>query len=153
MVHRPHCPESLKKIVITTMKRKTKILIFFQHPPIQQQIEDEQIRTKQILERLFPDCPTGPTDYHQWIDHIATYIEQRNVAHLKQQNNNSANNSSEIISTKNHINNSDMHSDSTLTAATEDLILQNAKLQATVDEYKTIVAETVSKSKLKYLLG
>lgn len=116
----------------------------FQHPPIQQQIEDEQIRTKQILERLFPDCPTGPTDYHQWIDHIATYIEQRNVAHLKQQNNNSANNSSEIISTKNHINNSDMHSDSTLTAATEDLILQNAKLQATVDEYKTIVGETVS---------
>lgn len=37
-----------------------------------------------------------------------------------------------------------MHSDSTLTAATEDLILQNAKLQATVDEYKTIVGETVS---------
>lgn len=66
------------------------------------------------------------------------------MAHLKQQNNNSANNSSEIISTKNHINNSDMHSDSTLTAATEDLILQNAKLQATVDEYKTIVGETVS---------
>ncbi|KAG4077356.1 hypothetical protein HA402_009757 [Bradysia odoriphaga] len=110
------------------------------HPPIQQQVEDEQIRTKQILERLFPDCPKGPADYHQWMDHIATYIEQRNVAHLKQQNNNSA--SSEIISTKNHINNSDTHSDSTGTAATEDLILQNAKLQATVDEYKTIVAET-----------
>ncbi|KAJ6635149.1 hypothetical protein Bhyg_13732, partial [Pseudolycoriella hygida] len=112
------------------------------HPPIHQQIEDEQIRTKQILERLFPDCPEGPTDYHQWMDHIATYIEQQNVAHLKQQNNNSANSSSEIISTNNHVNNSDTHSDSTLTAATEDLILQNAKLQATVDEYKTIVAET-----------
>lgn len=78
------------------------------------------------------------------MDHIAAYIEQWNVAQSKQQqqNNNSAN--SEIISTKNHINNSDTHSDSTGTAATEDLILQNAKLQATVDEYKTIVGETVS---------
>lgn len=109
-------------------------------------IHEEQIRTKQILERLFPDAPAGPESYHQWIDHIAAHIEQSLAKNLtnntKQLNNNcSANNSSELNST-NHVSCSENNSSSpTPEASTDDLII--LQLQTTANEYKTIIADMV----------
>lgn len=106
------------------------------------QIEAEQQRTRQIFERLFPDAPSGPTSYNLWIDHIASYIEQYNAKNKQQQHTvkNANNNSNVNNSDTNHVNNNSNND----VASTEELILQNAKLQTTVDEYKTIVAETVN---------
>lgn len=117
-------------------------------------INEEQTRTKEILERLFPDASAGPDSYQEWIEHIAAHIEQyiannNNLINNTKQlnyNNSSAYNNSESNST-NHINSSENNTSDTKTTAssssTEDLILQNAKLQTTVDQYKTIVADTV----------
>lgn len=125
--------------------------------------EDEQ-RTKQMLERLFPDCPAGPANYSDWVNHMDAYIQKNNSV-IKFNKNNSNSNSEPINSTTNsptttttnHVNSTTKiaksngnvtptktaQSDADV-ATTEDLILQNAKLQSTVFEYKTIVAETVS---------
>lgn len=124
--------------------------------------EDEQ-RTKQMLERLFPDCPAGPANYSDWVNHMDAYIQKNNSV-IKFNKNNSNSNSEPINSTTNSTTTTTNHVNSTTKiaksngnvtptttaqsdadiATTEDLILQNAKLQSTVFEYKTIVAETVS---------
>lgn len=139
-----------------------------QTPPVKEvaaiSVADE-LRTKQTFERLLPDMPAAPTtaNYADWLAHVDAYIQQHNsviINNKNNSNNNISNNSnsseppptiskvtaeSSTTTTKPvKIANGNSSSADDLSATTEDLILQNAKLQGTVSEYKTIVAETVS---------
>lgn len=123
--------------------------------------ENEQIvRTKQVFDRLFPNVPSN-VDYDAWLTNLSKHIEilveqkQQNVddqPQNKHKNNNSnssvSNNhhnndvDNKITGNGNHLNDENANGAKT---STEELILQNAKLKTTVDEYKSIVAETVSR--------
>lgn len=120
------------------------------------------VRTQQAFERVFPNVPST-TDYDAWLANIANHIEQLNQQqfqsnHQSLQNNNSKPKVANVVvstngdeasaanvsaaSNGNHLN------DNGATATTQqnpndELVLQNAKLKTTVDEYKTIIAETV----------
>lgn len=57
---------------------------------------------------------------------------------------NNSNNTASNGDNDDDANDVDDNAQNSIAAATEELILQNAKLKTTVDEYKSIVAETVS---------
>lgn len=104
-------------------------------------LTDEQVRTKQILERLFPNAITKSSahksagNYNDWLTTITAHIEN----HLQQQQTN-ANNCNSISKS----NGTADGNDDGARQITDELILQNAKLKTTVDDYKSIVADTVS---------
>lgn len=120
----------------------------------------DELRTKQTFERLLPDLPAGPANYVDWLAHVDAYIQQHHSVIINNKNSSSNSNSEPTTTTINNaaavadtaatkasasakIANGNSSSADDLAATTEDLILQNAKLQGTVTEYKTIVAETV----------
>lgn len=122
------------------------------------------VRTKQVFERLYPNVPSN-TDYDAWLTNLSKHIEQLNQQQLQQQqqtqnhqsvqNNNSkpkvavvSTNGDEAASVTpasngNHLNDNGAAA-TTPQNPNEELVLQNAKLKTTVDEYKTIIAETVN---------
>lgn len=109
--------------------------------------DDFKARTKQVLERLFPNIPSNTDDdvtYDIWLTNVTKHIEQQ----ILQQQQREASQNKQIkqsIDNKNHQNGNNHLSDNgaALNNSTEELLLQNAKLKATVDEYKTIISETV----------
>lgn len=112
-------------------------------------LTDEQVRTKQILERLFPTAKTSgaaqkSTDnYNDWLNAITVHIENYLQQQQQQQQQTNANNCNSISKSNGTADTSGNGNDDGANQITEELILQNAKLKTTVDEYKTIVAETV----------
>ena len=68
-------------------------------------------------------------------------VKAANSNHLSTNNLNSSSNS---VATSNHVTNNGNCVATPTNAETEVLLLQNAQLQTTVDEYKTIIADTVS---------
>lgn len=117
-------------------------------------------RTKQVFERLFPNVPSS-TDDDAWLANLSKHIEQLNqqqsqTNHQSLQNNNSkpkaansvvSTNGDEaaptaVASNGNHLNDNGAAA-TTQENPNEELVLQNAKLKTTVDEYKSIIAETV----------
>lgn len=123
------------------------------------------VRTKQVFERLFPNVPSN-TDYDAWLTNLSKHIEQLNQQQsqsnheLLQNNNSKPKVANSVVSTNgdetattatpaaasngNHLNDNGA-SATTQQNPNEELVLQNAKLKTTVDEYKTIIAETVRK--------
>lgn len=130
--------------------------------------QEEFVRTKQVFERLFPDIPSKNVEYDAWLNSLSSHIE-----HLQQQEQQHTTNQQHSIKRKstidanNHQNGADddadddNSSDENITgngthhygqdnglklspSTGEELVLQNAQLKSTVDEYKLIVAETVS---------
>lgn len=123
------------------------------------------LRTKQVLERLFPNVPSTSVDYDEWLTNLASHIEE---TQQKKQQNCVQTQKPATASSNNHQNGGDdedvdddegeapgvdnitgngthhQGNGTKSTANTEELILQNAQLKSTVDEYKSIVAETVS---------
>lgn len=120
-----------------------------------QHIAQSLSRTRQVFERLFPTGTSTDIDYEQWLDQVAAHIEQKQRECVTVNSNNvnhkSSNETHKTASTiTNHVNhkpssNKSNASPPAVKQAThgDDLILENAKLQATVEQYKTIVADTV----------
>lgn len=123
-----------------------------------QHITESLDRTKQVFDRLFPAAASADVDYEQWLDQLAAHIEQKQretIAVVVNSNNhiNHTSQPSHKSTATNHVNHK---SNSTQSIEQQpppsvkqpkhgdDLILENAKLQATVEQYKTIVADTVS---------
>lgn len=136
----------------------------------QQQHQYAQIvHTRDLFEHLFPNIPSindKNLDYDVWLSKLEAHLEQylsqkeqlnsnkltsnRTVANGNHQYDATDNNSNSAVNRgdsddevdDDDKNNAQQHS---IAARTEELILQNAKLKTTVDEYKSIVAETVSR--------
>lgn len=137
--------------------------------------QKEFIRTKQVFERLFPDIPSKNVEYDAWLDSLSTHIEhlqQQEQQHITNQPHSNKRKTTTTTTTNiaNHQNGADNDgddddnsSDENITgngthhynqdnglklspSTSEELVLQNAQLKSTVDEYKLIVAETVSAS-------
>lgn len=102
-------------------------------------------RTKQMLERLFPNIPSKADDNDDiWLTNVTKHIEQ----HIQQQNNEILSQNKQLkqqsIENNSHQNgNHCSDNGTTISSSDEELLLQNAKLKTTVDEYKTIISETV----------
>lgn len=122
---------------------------------------EEFIRTKQVFERLFPDIPSD-VEYDAWLNSLSSHIEQ---LQQQQQQSTQTNSIKRKTTTTTNITNhqngdeEDSSSEETITGngthhykdngvklspSTEELVFQNAQLKSTVDEYKLIVADTVS---------
>lgn len=119
---------------------------------------EEILRTKQVLERLFPNVPSD-VDYNSWLTNLSSHIEQQQK-HQQQSNQQNCLKQKSTIESNNHQNGEDdSDSEENITGngthhhkqdngvkvspSTEELVLQNAQLKSTVDEYKSIVADTV----------
>lgn len=119
---------------------------------------EEFTRTKQVFERLFPDIPSD-VEYDAWLNSLSSHIENLQQQNTQTHQQNSIKRKTTTIT--NHQNGDDEDSSSEepitgngthhykdngvkLSPSTEELVLQNAQLKSTVDEYKLIVAETVS---------
>lgn len=110
-------------------------------------------RTKEVFERLFPAVASN-VDYDTWLQNLTSQIEQ--LQQQSQQNclkqtksNHQQNGDDDSDPDENGTGNGTTHHHSQdngvkVSPSTEDLLLQNAQLKTTVDEYKTIVADTVS---------
>lgn len=129
--------------------------------PTNNSIQVEDIpRTKQVFERLFPDIPSD-VEYDAWLNSVSSHIENLQQQQLTTQQNSTKRKSTATIDANNHQNGDDEDSSSEenitgngthhykqdngvkLSPSTEELVLQNAQLKTTVDEYKLIVADTV----------
>ena len=91
-------------------------------------LHDEQNKLRSTIENIFTDMPKGPLKFVEWTEHLLCYLKQ-----LTNSNSNSINND----------NKQNGGSD------VEKLLLKNAQLQKTVEEYKTIIADTVCHIKKK----
>lgn len=129
-----------------------------------QHIAQSLNRTKLVFERLFPTTGvSSDSDYDQWLDQVAAHIEQQQREHASM-NSNSVNHKSSkpaqmsAATITNHVNHKSNSTQSSGSLPAEqhlgnDLILENAKLQATVEQYKTIVADTVSSRNSWYIVA
>lgn len=110
-----------------------------------------------MLERLFPNVPSTNVDYDTWLTDLSSHIEAQQQQQINQQNSvksqkstsNNHQNGDDDEDSDDNVTGNGTHHHSThgngtkITANLEELILQNAQLKSTVDEYKTIVADTV----------
>lgn len=109
-----------------------------------QLIAVEQAKTKDLLLKHFPDLSSSTAgDHHSWLDKALEAVKATTTNHLSTNNFNSSSNSDKVA---NHVTNNGNCVATPSNAESEVLLLQNAQLQTTVDEYKTIVADTVSTS-------
>ncbi|XP_055676450.1 ribosome-binding protein 1 isoform X2 [Lutzomyia longipalpis] len=124
--------------------------------------QDVENRTRSKIIKIFPNIPTGPTQYDQWIEHVGEYLRECctstssiqhsatiiNTSASNSCKNNSNSESSDVgadgknVTTNNHSVESEDGADGSSDDRLETLLLQNAQLQRTVDEYKIIVADT-----------
>lgn len=115
------------------------------------------LRTKEVFERLFPSVASN-VDYDTWLQNLSSQIEQlqqQSQNCLKQKSNATTNHqqqngdedieSNEPVTGNGTENHYGQDNGVKLSPSTEELLLQNAQLKTTVDEYKTIVADTVRK--------
>lgn len=134
--------------------------------PSKEDVPDQQYvsRTKEVFERLFPSVASN-VDYDIWLQNLCSQIEQlqqqsqqnclkqkTNATNHQQQQQNGGDDEDSaddgegedegVNGTHNHGQDNGIK----ITPSTEELILQNAQLQSTVDSYKNIVADTVSLS-------
>lgn len=106
-----------------------------------QLIAAEQAKTKDLLLKHFPDITSPAGDHHSWLDKALDAVKATTTNHLSTNNFNSSSNSDKVA---NHVTNNGNCVATPSNAESEVLLLQNAQLQTTVDEYKTIIADTVS---------
>lgn len=118
-------------------------------------IADEQRRTKDLLTNLLPHLPSnGPTEFNKWLEFITSFIKNERkeaaaITHSNNHNNSRVNNSKDVASVNgneesNSTSSSSNASGGDVNNSCEVLLLQNAQLQKSLDEYKSIVADTVS---------
>lgn len=122
-------------------------------------IADEQRRTKDLLTNLLPHLPSnGPTEFNKWLEFITSFIKNEKkeaaaaasaITHSNNHNNSRVNNSKDVASVNgneesNSTSSSSNASGGDVNNSCEVLLLQNAQLQKSLDEYKSIVADTVS---------
>ncbi|XP_059612817.1 ribosome-binding protein 1 isoform X2 [Phlebotomus argentipes] len=117
-------------------------------------------RTRSKITKLFPNIPSGPTQYDQWLDHVGDYlkdhytsassIQHSTIINTSTSNSckNNSNSESDVgaadgksVTTNNHSVDSEEGGEGS-SDSLDTLLLQNAQLQRTVDEYKIIVADT-----------
>lgn len=107
-------------------------------------------QTKQVLERLFPNIPSETDEnlsYDVWLSNLSKHIElEQNQKQRESTQNNGKQSHSISHQNGNHSNDNGAAGASSNSTETEELVLQNAKLKSTVDEYKTIITETVSEA-------
>lgn len=128
-------------------------------------ITEEQRRTKDLLNNLLPQLPSnGPTEFNKWLEFITSFIKNEikeaaaatsAITHSNNHNNSRVNNSKDITSVNgNEESNSSSSSASggDINNSCEVLLLQNAQLQKSLDEYKSIVADTVSSLFFSFIL-
>lgn len=121
-----------------------------------EQHEQYVTRTKEVFERLFPAISSN-VDYDSWLTNLSSQIEQLQQQQQQQQNHqtnkkptNQQNGDDDSDSDENvtgngtHSHHHGQDNGIKISPSTEELILQNAQLKSTVDEYKTIVSDTVS---------
>lgn len=149
-------------------------------PPPNSDNENEHIlRTKQVLERLFPNVPSTDVDYETWLENLSTYIEQQHQQQQQQENHVKLNSSNPTASTttttttnNNHQHNGDgnsSNSDENITgngnhhpagdsqddeesgklSQSEELKIQNAKLKSIVAETSEILISLEKKACLQ----
>lgn len=107
---------------------------YFQHHEVNVKnvIEEEQNRTKVIIQKIIPDLPPGPVQYEKWLEHLENYFKNKvNVLNHSSMSNNCNSNSSQTTN------------NSTDESAIEQ---QNIKLQKSLDSCKIVMSETVSKT-------
>lgn len=133
-------------------------------------VATEQTRTKALLNELLADCKlpsNGPSNFTDWLEFVTSFIKKELVAAAASATTvsyNSLNNHQSVGDDSNSSESSgdskSGNSNSPITAAingngagdaatinvanSEVLLLQNAQLQKSLDEYKNIVADTVS---------
>lgn len=127
--------------------------------------QDVENRTRSKINKIFPNIPAGPTQYDQWLDHVGDYLRNHSTSASSIQHSaiinsstsnscrNNSNSESDVgaadgktVTTNNHSVESEDGGDAAdgSSDSLDTLLLQNAQLQRTVDEYKIIVADTVS---------
>lgn len=122
---------------------------------------------KDLVAKHFPDVSSSSSDGDdaKWLESILENLKQQLVSNKSSRSNTSTNsNSSPIannnnVTNNNHLNscseveknnlnnnavNGDSNSSTSSAAENEIVLLQNAQLKTTVEEYKNIIAETVS---------
>lgn len=142
-------------------------------PPTSDNENEHILRTKQVLERLFPNVPSTDVDYETWLENLSTYIEQQHQQQ-QQENHVKVNNSNPTASAtanNNHQHNGDGNSSSTDENVTgngthhpagdgqdddsgkpsqsEELMIQNAKLKSIVAETSEILISLEKKACLQ----
>lgn len=110
-----------------------------------------------MFERLFPNVSSN-VDFDSWLTNLSSHIEQLQQQTnqqncLKQkttiESNNHQNGDDEDHESEENITGNGTHHHTQdngvkISPSTEELVLQNAQLKTTVDEYRSIVAETVN---------
>lgn len=112
--------------------------------------------TKDLITRIFPDTTKiSAENDSKWLESVLENLKMQLVSNKSNHNstssssnakhlNNNTNNCSDVEKSKLN-NNSTLNGDSTpKTADNELILLQNAQLKSTVEEYKNIISETVS---------
>lgn len=88
-------------------------------PPTSDNENEHILRTKQVLERLFPNVPSTDVDYETWLENLSTYIEQQHQHQQQQENHVKLNSSNPTASTttanNNHQHNGDGNNSSSST--------------------------------------
>lgn len=139
---------TLCKIILCT---NNQLFHSFQtHPSV------EVKKVKELFTQHFPEATTSATndDGTKWLESVLENLKQQIVSNKSSlsnttnspiANNNHLNNSSDVDKSKL---NGDTSNSSTSSPENEVVLLQNAQMKATVEEYKNIIAETVSWKRL-----
>lgn len=120
-------------------------------------------KVKEVFAKYFPDTTssTSDADGTQWLESVLESLKQQIVSNKSSRNstttsspiannnvtnNNHLNNCSDVETNKLNKNavNGDSNTSTSSAAENEIVLLQNAQLKTTVEEYKNIIAETVS---------
>lgn len=113
----------------------------------------EQTRTRELLLKYFPEIPTNSpvVDFTQWLEFVCSFLKKEStIIHSNEGCNGNNTNMNDHHKTENisedvkRHNASSVNGGDTYDKTNEILLLQNAQLQKSLDEYKNIVADTVS---------
>jgi hypothetical protein len=123
-------------------------------------------KVKDLFAKHFPDTSSATSsdgDASKWLESVLENLKMQLVSNKSSLNNTSntspiANNNN--VTNNNHLNNNSVNNSSALNgdsnsstsssvAENEFVLLQNAQLKTTVEEYKNIIAETVRKLREK----
>lgn len=166
---------SPSKIPATTAAPVAVTLAPLPPPPNSDNESEHILRTKQVLERLFPNVPSTDVDYETWLENLSTYIEQQHQQQQQQLQENHVNSSNSnptanATTANNHQHNGDGNSstdenitgngthhstgdsqddDSGKLSQSEELMIQNAKLKSIVAETSEILISLEKKACLQ----
>ena len=156
-----------------SLKKNSFVYFQLQQQSLEQKVvADELKKVKDLVVKHFPDTEvatgnsTTNTD-HKWIEGVlenlkkqlvsnktsksSSTIANNNLNNKTNNNHNNNNNGSDLEtnninsnSSSNSVANGGSNGTATPSADTEILLLQNAQLKSTVEEYKSIIADTVS---------